>query len=100
MTGPLEGVRVFDLTVIGVGPMATAIMALMGANVVTVEQGPMWPPAYQGSPPTTRGLTAVYMICHLAKRGIYLNLKDPEGLEHARRLVKDADLFVENMSYG
>lgn len=100
MSGPLEGVRVFDLTVIGVGPMATAIMALMGANVVTIEQGPMWPPAYQGSPPTTRGLTAVYMICHLAKRGIFLNLKDPKDLEKARRLVKDADLFVENMSYG
>ena len=70
MSGPLDGIKVFDLTVVGVGPFATMLLANMGANVVKVEQGPMWPPAYQGSPPYYNGLSVVYMTCHNGKRCI------------------------------
>jgi len=100
MSGPLDGIKVFDLTVVGVGPFATMLLANMGANVVKVEQGPMWPPAYQGSPPYYNGLSVVYMTCHNGKRCIYLDLKSHEGKEAALRLLKEADVFAENMSYG
>lgn len=100
MPGPLSDVNVFDLTIVGVGPFATGILANMGANVIAVEQGPRWPPAYQGSPPNIRGLSTLYMTVHLNKRSLYLDLKDPRGLEEAYRLLQDADIFAENMTFG
>ena len=100
MPGPLSGVRLFDLTIVGVGPFATGILGKMGAEVVAVEQGPSWPPVYQGSPPNVRGLSTLYMTVHLNKRSLYLNLKDPEGLETAYRLIGEADIFAENMTWG
>ena len=100
MPGPLSGVKLFDLTIVGVGPFATGILGEMGAEVVAVEQGPSWPPVYQGSPPNIRGLSTLYMTVHLNKRSLYLNLKDPEGLETAYRLIGEADIFAENMTWG
>ena len=99
MAGPLQGVKVFDLTVVGVGPFATMILASMGANVVKVEP-PAWPPARQGSPPFYKGLSIVYMGCQLGKRSVFLDLKKPEGMEAARQLLEEADVFAENMRYG
>ena len=55
---------------------------------------------YQGSPPNIRGLSTLYMTVHLNKRSLYLNLKDPEGLEAAYRLIGQADIFAENMTWG
>lgn len=100
MAGPIDGVRVFDLTVAGVGPFATMILATLGANVVKVEPELQWPPARQGGTPSYHGLSVVYMNCHLGKRGINLDLKSAAGKEVARTLLRDADVFVENMSYG
>ena len=97
MAGPLQGVNLFDLTVGGVGPWASMIMANMGANVIKIENA--GDPRHGGGP-TYQGLSVVYMHCHLGKKGIYLNLKTPEGQEVAQRLVKDADVFMDNMKLG
>lgn len=99
MNGPLHGVKVFDLSIIGVGPFATMILANMGADVIKVEQ-PGWPPTRQGSPPLYKGLSIVYMACQLGKRGIALNLKTSQDKETAMRLLKETDVFVENMKWG
>ena len=97
MSGPLQGLNIFDLTVAGVGPWASMILANMGANVIKIENAA--DPRHGGGP-NYRGLSVVYMHCHLGKKGIYLDLKPPEGQEVAKRLVKDADVFVENMKLG
>ena len=99
MNGPLQGVKVFDLSIIGVGPFATMILANMGADVIKVDQ-PGWPPTRQGSPPFYNGLSIVYMACQLGKRGIVLNLKTSQDKETAVRLLREADVFVENMKWG
>ena len=100
MAGPLQGVKIFDLTIIGVGPFATMILASMGANVVKVDPPDWWSPPRQGSPPNYSGLSIVYMACQLGKRGILLDLKTPDGHASAVGLIKEADVFVENMKWG
>ena len=82
MGGPLQGVRVFDMTHAGVGPWGTMILAAMGANVIKIET-----PAGDGirnMRPRYNDLSAVYMHCNLSKKGIYLDLKSDEGKEVAR----------------
>ena len=98
MGGPLQGVRVFDMTHAGVGPWGTMILAAMGANVIKID-----PPGGDGirnMKPRYDDLSAVYMHCNLGKKGIYLDLKSDEGKEVARGLLKDADLYAENMKWG
>ncbi len=100
MPGPLNGVKVFETTVLGIGPWATMIMAAMGANVIKVEPPTGGDGARRGDAAMYRGLTTVYMHCHLGKKAIYLDLKTPEGQAGAHRLLREADVFVENMKWG
>ncbi|MBI2166284.1 MAG: CoA transferase, partial [Chloroflexi bacterium] len=98
MAGPLQGVRIFDLTHAAVGPWGIMILASMGASVIKVEnpEGDL----IRGMKPRYLDLAAVYMHCNLGKKGIYLDLKSPKGQEVAWRLLKEADVFAENMRTG
>ena len=98
MGGPLQGVRVFDITHAAVGPWAMMILAAMGANVVKIEnpEGDL----IRQMKPRYRDLSAIYMHCNLSKKGIHLDLKTTDGQVAARRLVVDADVFAENMKLG
>ncbi len=95
MGGPLQGVRVFDMTHAGVGPWGTMILAAMGANVVKIEtpQGD----GIRNMKPRYNDLSAVYMHCNLGKKGIYLDLKSQEGKQVAQKLLQEADVYAENM---
>ena len=99
MSGPLQGLKIFDLTYIGVGPWATMILAAMGANVIKVEDSDSWAQR-QGGGSYYNGLSIVYMHCQLGKKGVFLDLKATEGQGVAWRLLKDADIFLENMKRG
>ena len=98
MTGPLDGIKVLDLTMAAVGPWAAMVLASLGATVIKVErpQGDMMHimPPYQG------GLSTTYLHCNLNKLGTMLDLKSEEGRRDAYELVKDADVFMENMRPG
>ena len=98
MGGPLQGVKVFDITQAGVGPWATMILAAMGANVIKLE--PPGGDRILGTKPRYNDLSVVYMQCNLGKRSAFANLKSPEGQELARRLLKEADVFAENHKWG
>lgn len=100
MPGPLQGIRVFDLTGHGVGPWATMILAAMGANVIKIESEQRVRATGRGDSATYRGLGTLYMHAHLGKKGVYLDLKLPEGQRVAQKLLEDADVFVENMKWG
>ncbi len=102
-TGPLTDVRVIDLTQALAGPYCTMILADMGADVIKVEppQGDL--PRF--SPPHHEGDTEKYFGGYFAsinrnKRGIALDLKDPEGVETLFRLLEGADVIVENFKTG
>ena len=98
MGGPLQGVRIFDMTHAGVGPWGTMILAAMGANVIKIEtpQGDV----IRNMRPRYNDLSAVYMHCNLGKKGIYLDLKSDKGKEIAQSLLADADIYAENMKWG
>ena len=95
---PLDGIRVVDLTQAMAAPFCTMNLADMGADVIKVE-----PP---GGEETRRGSTsrnghsATFMTINRSKRGITVDLKKPEGVEIIHRLVKTADVFVQNYRPG
>ena len=95
----LDGIRVVDLSRVIAGPWCGALLADLGADVVKVEDtGPgdesrTWPPHKDGE-------AAAYLLFNRNKRGIALDLKTPEAVEVVKRLVKDADVVIENFRTG
>ena len=98
MTGPLDGIKVFDLTVAGVGPWAAMALGSLGATVIKIE-GPQGDYIH-GMPPYQGGLSTTYAHCNLNKLGTVMDLKNEESRAQAYELVKDADVFMENMRPG
>jgi crotonobetainyl-CoA:carnitine CoA-transferase CaiB-like acyl-CoA transferase len=100
---PLEGVRVLDLTNVLAGPFCTYQLALMGAEVVKVEQPVRGDLARRlGADPEAakRGMGASFVAVNAGKQSVTLDLKHPEGKEVLRRLVAEADVLVENFRPG
>lgn len=98
----LSGVRVLDLTIWQQGPMTSAMLADWGADVIKIE-GPDSPdpgrslPRYEASP---GGVNAYFETHNRNKRGIVLDLKGDTGRDVFYRLVKDADVFIQNFRAG
>ncbi|MEZ5658452.1 MAG: CoA transferase [Burkholderiaceae bacterium] len=98
----LQGLRVVDFTHFIAGPMATMILADMGADVIKVE-APERGDELRYYPPAVPGLESQggpFVWGNRNKRSVALDLKSPAGLELARRLVAQADVVVENFSTG
>jgi crotonobetainyl-CoA:carnitine CoA-transferase CaiB-like acyl-CoA transferase len=99
MPGPLAGIRIVDCSAILSGPLATMILADQGAEVVKVE-----PPGIGDllrlSPFSRGGLGAFFVNGNRGKRSIALDLRRPEGREILLRLVRGADVFVQNFRPG
>lgn len=96
MRGPLDGVRVIDLTTVMFGPYCTQILGEMGADVVKVE-----PPGGDITrwigPNRHPGMSAAHLVKGRNKRSIVIDLAKPSGKKVLDRLVKTADVFVHNM---
>jgi len=95
---PLEGLRVIDLTQAMAAPYCTMNLADLGADVIKVEP-PGGEEQRRGS--TSRnGHSGSFMAINRNKRGITLDLKTPEGVEVMHRLIRTADVFVQNYRPG
>jgi crotonobetainyl-CoA:carnitine CoA-transferase CaiB-like acyl-CoA transferase len=97
--GPLAGMRVIELAHIMAGPVCGLMLADLGADVIKVEK-PNGDDTRYFLPPDIAGISAAYMMMNRNKRGICLDLKDPEGLAILKRLITDADVVVENFRLG
>jgi crotonobetainyl-CoA:carnitine CoA-transferase CaiB-like acyl-CoA transferase len=95
-SGPLSGVRVVDLTVNVLGPLATMILGDLGADVIKVET-PSGDPNRQTGPSRHPDMSAMHMNINRSKRSITLNLKQRESLEALFDLVDTADVLVHSM---
>lgn len=95
--GPLEGVRVVDLTSVVVGPLATQIMADHGADVIKVEAPTGDIMRRLAGRSVTSGMSAKFIHLNHNKRSIALDLKQPAGHAALMRLLERADVFVWNM---
>ncbi len=95
--GPLDGVRIIDLTSVVVGPLATQIMADYGADVIKVEalSGDIMRGLAGRS--VTAGMSAKFLHLNHNKRSIALDLKHPNGHAALLKLIAGADVVVWNM---
>lgn len=102
--GPLQGVRVLDLTRALSGPYATLMLADAGATVIKVEQPGSgddsrgWGPPFVGPPGEQE--SAYFLAINRSKDSVTLDLKDPEDLDRLRELVAASDVLVENFRPG
>ena len=98
MPGPLDGVRVLDLTAMISGPMATMILADQGADVIKIE-----PPAgdlmrHYGV--IRKGMSSSFLSNNHGKRSLNVDIKSPAGLEIVLKLAATADVLVQNFRPG
>jgi crotonobetainyl-CoA:carnitine CoA-transferase CaiB-like acyl-CoA transferase len=100
---PLAGVRIVDLSTVFSGPLCTALLADQGAAVIKVESpdgdttrgiGPAKGPAGRGA------MSAAYITANHGKRGIALDLKQPQALPIVHALLARADAVVNNYRPG
>jgi len=99
MPGPLDGIRVVDVSQILSGPWACMILADQGADVVKVESPGLGDPMRIG-PYRRGGRASFYVNANRGKRGIVLDLRQTAGREALLRLVDRADVFVQNWRPG
>jgi crotonobetainyl-CoA:carnitine CoA-transferase CaiB-like acyl-CoA transferase len=95
--GPLEGVRVIDLTSVVVGPLATQILADHGAEVIKVESKSGDLIRSMNGPARTPGMSAKFLHLNRNKRSIVLDLKQPAGHAALAKLIARADVLVWNV---
>lgn len=96
----LEGIRIIDFTRHMSGPYATLLLGDFGADVIKVESMPDGDPARFIGTAFIGGESGVFLHWNRSKRSIAVNMRQPEGREIVRRLVKQADLLVENFRPG
>src|SRR5580704_4705493 len=99
MPSPLEGLVVLDFSHALAGPYCTMLMAQYGGRVYKIESatgdtGRTW------GPPFTGAQASYFIGVNAGKKGVLIDLKRPEGLDLALRLVEKADVLIENMRPG
>ncbi|GGJ49382.1 CaiB/BaiF CoA transferase family protein [Deinococcus roseus] len=96
---PLTGIRVADFTRVLTGPYCTMLLGDLGADVIKIEP-PQGDDTRSWTPPA-KGTEATYFLSvNRNKRSVVLNLKDPQDLQIARKLIASSDVLVENYRPG
>jgi crotonobetainyl-CoA:carnitine CoA-transferase CaiB-like acyl-CoA transferase len=99
-TGPLAHIKVVEISVAMAGPFCGMMLADYGADVVKVERvgagddSRAWPPHFHG------GMSHYFASANRNKRSVALDLKDPDGVAVARRLIEQADVLIDNYRFG
>jgi crotonobetainyl-CoA:carnitine CoA-transferase CaiB-like acyl-CoA transferase len=97
--GPMEGVRVLDLSIALTGPYVAALMADQGADVVKVERPGIGDIArWVGV--AVNGMSSLYLVCNRGKRSIAVDLSQSEGIDIVLRLAERADVVFQNFRPG
>ena len=107
MSGPLNGIRVFDLTRVLAGPSCTQILGDLGADVIKIERpergddtrkyGPPFVLDVDGTETTESGY---YLSANRNKRSVTLNLTGAEGQSLAKRMINQCQVLAENFKVG
>ena len=99
MTGPLEGIRVLDLSIALTGPYAAALLADQGAEVIKVERPGIGDIArWVGV--AVNGMSSLYLVCNRGKRCIAVDLQQPEGQQIVRDIAATCDVVLQNFRPG
>ncbi len=107
MPGPLEGIRVFDLTRILAGPSCTQMLGDLGADVIKIERAGEGDDTRKFAPPYIKGENgedtseaAYFCAANRNKRSVTLDIAKPEGQALARKLIGTSQVLVENFKTG
>ncbi|MEJ2026751.1 MAG: CoA transferase, partial [Limibacillus sp.] len=108
MSGPLEGLRILDLSRILAGPTCTQLLGDLGADVIKVENPKTggddtrtWGPPFVGNSDGTPSDLSAYFVCaNRNKRSIALDISSEEGQSVVRKLAQDCDVLIENFKPG
>lgn len=96
MAGPLDGVKILDLTSVGFGPYAGQILGDYGAEVIKVES-PEGDITRGIAPFQNAGMGHFYLMANRNKRSIVLNLKKPDGRDALLKLAETADVVLTSV---
>jgi crotonobetainyl-CoA:carnitine CoA-transferase CaiB-like acyl-CoA transferase len=100
VTSPLAGIKVVEISVAMAGPFCGMMLADYGAEVVKIERleggddSRAWPPHFYGQ------MSHYFASANRNKRSLALNLKSPQGVEIANRLIDQADVLIDNYRVG
>ena len=99
MGGPLQGIRVLDLTRVLSGPFCTLQLADMGAEVIKIERPKIGDDSHFFGP-FKNGESGYFIMLNRGKKSITLDFKKPRAVEIFKDMVKQADVVVENFKPG
>jgi crotonobetainyl-CoA:carnitine CoA-transferase CaiB-like acyl-CoA transferase len=101
-TGPLKGLRVFDLTRVLAGPTCAQMLGDLGADVIKIERPGAGDDTRGFAPPTMPGTkeSAYFVGVNRNKRSVTLDIAQKEGQEIALELIAECDILVENFKVG
>lgn len=100
MPGPLEGLRVLDLSRVMAGPYASMLLGDYGAEVIKIEEPGSGDETRTWYPPQIEGEAAYFLSANRNKKSITLNLSSGEGLKIFYKLADKADVILENFRPG
>jgi crotonobetainyl-CoA:carnitine CoA-transferase CaiB-like acyl-CoA transferase len=99
MAGPLEGLRILDLATVVAGPLASTLLADLGAHVVKAEL-PDGRDGLRHLPPHKDGVPLWWKVGNRNKKGVTLDVRTKEGRELLLRMLPEFDVLVENFRTG
>src|SRR6201999_4370551 len=100
MSGPLDGIKVIEIGQALAGPLAGAILADMGADVIKVEKPDGGDDARLWGPPFVDGDSVSLHTNNRGKKSITLDIKAAADVDKLKRLVRDADVLIQNLRPG
>jgi crotonobetainyl-CoA:carnitine CoA-transferase CaiB-like acyl-CoA transferase len=107
MTGPLAGLRVFDLSRILAGPTCTQLLGDLGADIIKIERPGAGDDTRKWGPPYIKGKdgrdtteSAYYLSSNRNKRSVTIDVAKPAGQALAKRLIAQCDIMIENFKVG
>ncbi len=99
-TKPLKGIRIADFTVHAAGPFSTHLMSMLGAECIKIESSKRLDVFRKPHPVYGRMTAASFAQVAANKKSIQINLKDPKGLELAKRVISISDVMCESFRPG
>jgi crotonobetainyl-CoA:carnitine CoA-transferase CaiB-like acyl-CoA transferase len=101
-SGPLSGLKIFDLTRVLAGPTCVQMLADLGADVIKIEKPGAGDDTRGFAPPVMPGTTesAYFAGVNRNKKSVTLDIATPEGQDLAKRLIAQCDILVENFKVG
>jgi crotonobetainyl-CoA:carnitine CoA-transferase CaiB-like acyl-CoA transferase len=107
MSGPLTGIRVFDLTRVLAGPSCTQILGDLGADIIKIERPEIGDDTRKYGPPFVLDVDGIettesgyYLSANRNKRSVTLNLTSTHGQSLAKRMINQCQVLAENFKVG